>query len=174
MTPMLFTALVVVTFVAPPAPPAPADETKPQMASLDGSWTVLCYEKDGQPVAEAKRMTVTVKDNVATFTDGAADEKDSKQKAMKFAFGLQGTIRVSEIEGTASAATDPSSDKKAASGIYGMTKDYLAICLHDEASTGKRGDDSKETPVKDERAGQPNAKSKCTVILQRATAAAPR
>jgi hypothetical protein len=37
------------------------------MVSLDGNWTVLCIEKDGQPVADAKNKTVNIANNTVTW-----------------------------------------------------------------------------------------------------------
>ena len=52
-----------------------------------------------------------------------------------------------------------------------MTKDYLAICLHDDATAGDRTDKNAaagDRTDKNAAAGtQTTTKSKCTVILQR-------
>lgn len=148
MTPILLSAIAAVSF----APPV--DRPTDAQPSLDGSWTVLCFEKDGQAVPQAKKTAVTIKDNVATFTPAGEDQK---QKSMKLAFGPQATIRVTELDATSTA---PAADQKATGGVYVLTNEFLAICLHDEAAgSGARTDAASEKPI---------TKSKCTVILQRA------
>lgn len=84
---------------------------------IDGNWTVVALEKNGQPVTDAARtMTVSIRGNVATFnrtgsaaaggttgvqpaggtgtTAGAGGS--SEMRAMRLEFGTGGTIRVME------------------------------------------------------------------------------
>jgi hypothetical protein len=113
----------------------PARDAQPAAAqSMDGTWTVVCLEKDGQPVPDAKNLTVTVKNGVCTFAGG--DEKN-RQKAMRVEFGPNGTARVTEQDAAAApgeparadaAAGDP---KAAKTGHYILTKDFFCVCLKD-------------------------------------------
>ncbi len=122
--------------------------------SLDGNWTVVCLEKNGSPVADAKNLTVTVRNNVATFSDS------NKQKAMRFEFAPDGRIRVTEMEGTGTGAgTGTGTGTTAAqpgrpgqpvrpgvgapgspahnetkTGVYVLAKDYFAVSLHDTSA----------------------------------------
>ena len=64
--------------------------------SLDGAWTVVCYEKAGQPQADAKGMTV--KAEGGTITCSGRDGKPSM--TLKVAFGPNGTVQVTEAGGT--------------------------------------------------------------------------
>ena len=122
---------------------------------LDGNWTILCYEKDGQPVSEAKNATVSIKDNTVTFQ---AKDGTTKIKSLRCEFTKPGHIRVTETDASAGKGIDGngSGGDKAKEGVVVCTKNYLAICLHDEnTSTDKASD------------GSPTTKTKCTVILQR-------
>ena len=119
---------------------------------LNGSWTVVCYERDGQPIAEAKNATVTIKDNQISFQ---CKDGTTKIKSMQCEFGKPGHIRVTETD-AASTTGERSSGEKAKEGVVVATKEYLAVCLHDE-STGRS----------QEASASPSMKSKCTVILKR-------
>jgi uncharacterized protein (TIGR03067 family) len=144
------------------SPPAnqnqnPSERTTP--TSLDGTWTVLSIEKQGQPVPEAKQMTVTIKDN--TITCSGKDGK--KTMTWKVDFADKGMVRVKASEGESSTTTDKA-------GVYVLTSDMLAVCLH-EAGTGTTGNTGTGT---NNNANQsqvstsgPNAKSDCTIVLKR-------
>lgn len=156
-------ALILSAMMFAQAPDAPRAEptAKPQAtASLDGSWTVVCYEKNGQPMAEAKDCTVTVKDNVATFTP-----KDDKTKimAIRIECGQNGTIQATEMTG-ASAENKPADRQQAKSGVCVKTQDYVAICIHD---TGANKAGATPNAKTDQDIGT-ETKSYCTVILKRA------
>ena len=134
--------------------------------ALDGNWTVVCYEKNGQPVADAKDKTVSFKNNVITFT--GTDEKSKAMKAMRVEFAANNMIRVLETDASETVSTEDSKTtplgKDAKSGTYILTRDYLAVCLQDTASgTGAGGT---EKPAGDS-ASRPQSKSYCTVILKR-------
>ena len=170
MNALILSAVLVLAQAPTPAPgqgrDAPRDNTP---ISINGSWTVICYEKDGKPMPEAKNVTVTVKDNMITFT-GA---KDNMMAPLKVDFGQQGTIRVTETQATDSTKPTPSEKRgQPMTGVYVLTSEYLAICLHDNAPA-QPGD---VTPAGGTTAGQQNQnqnqnpsqmKSKCTVILKR-------
>lgn len=124
---------------------ATADDTKVSPAkSIDGVWTVVSYEKDGQPQADAKGMTVKAENG--TLTCSAKDGKPAM--TMKLTFGPNATLMATETTGETST---PTAAKK---GVYVLTQDYLAICVHEEA---------KPTDANP----KPEIKGKCTVILKR-------
>jgi len=179
----------------------PTDRAQPTAGGdrldLDGNWTVLCFEKDGQPVEAAKNATVTFKDNMIKFE---GKDGTSKVKSMRIEFDRPGHIRVTEMEPTsagtsttnrgttASGSTDNHGAGKAESGVYVATKDYLAICLHDESAehgsgtgtgtgTGRSGSGTGGTALGSgsqgsqgsqlSSSGFASSKTKCTVILKR-------
>ncbi|MBA4064393.1 MAG: hypothetical protein C0501_11900 [Isosphaera sp.] len=78
-------------------PTGGADKASPS-APFDGNWTVVAAEMNGQPVAEAKNLSVTVRDNVVTFTGagGATGATPGKMKALRLSFGPNSTVRVTE------------------------------------------------------------------------------
>lgn len=177
---------------APQAGTQPPDrDTRSAAAqSLDGAWTVVCLEKDGQPVPDAKNMTVTIKNGVCTFAGG--DDK-TRQKAMRVEFGQHGMVRVTEQDAATApgeaarpeaAAGEPKQAAK--TGHYILTKDFFCFCLKDAAAAGLRpaGDERPAAGAGDDqpvrRAGgadaQPGAFSttipqgkpdSCVVILKR-------
>ena len=123
---LLSAALLAQAPATPQAKPAdPAQTAKADAAkSLDGSWTVISFERDGKPMPEAKDCQVMLKDNVATFTC-----KDDKNKitALRLECGDKGTIRATEV--------DPKSEgkpgeAKTMAGVYVKSSDYIAICVH--------------------------------------------
>lgn len=118
---------------------------------IEGSWTVVSYEKDGQPMAEAKNCTVTIKDNMITF-----EGKEGKApKAMRLEFANMGKLRATEIENV----SDRPDATKAKDGVFVCTQDFLAVCVHDTDATNRNPNAANNgTPTK----------SKCTVVLQRA------
>lgn len=192
----MYAVLLAIALVAaddkPKAPPAGDD--KPAMAaSLDGNWMVVCAEKNGQPVADAKNMTVAIKGNVVTC-NAPAGSTDKAMKAMRLTFGPNATIRVTEANAdgkfndttpdqTPADGTKPDANKGTKSGVYVLTSEYLAICIHEEnANSGIRqvgGTDPATTPPgekpavgteRSEANGKPNGKSYCTMILKRSDA----
>ncbi|OWK35653.1 hypothetical protein [Fimbriiglobus ruber] len=144
---LLGTAVVFSAFVAT----ASAEDAKaPTAKCLDGAWTVVCFEKNGQPQADAKGMTVKADGGVITCSG-----RDGKPAmTLKLAFGPNGTIQVTE--GSSDAAATPLAAK---AGVYVLTEGYLAICVHADATAA--GADQKTA------ADAPNAKSHCSVILKR-------
>lgn len=181
--------------VAPQAPAAPATPAAPQDRaaaapdkSLDGQWTVVCFEKAGQPMPEAKNMTVKCEGNMITCSG-----KDGKPTlAMKVTFGPNATIRVTELGsdakpgaevkpgevqqvGGADRPGDAAGRAGTRAGVYVLTQDYLAICIHEDAAGAREGA-PREAAQPDEAnrasAGNtPSTKSYCTVILRREGAA---
>jgi hypothetical protein len=149
--------LISVSMCFPQAP-----ETTRQTAEkpdLNGSWMILCYERDGKPVDEAKNATVTIKDNVISFQ---AKDGTSKIKSMRCEFIKPGHIRVTEVDSVSTTGTE-----QAKEGVVVATKDYLAVCLHDENAgrneNAGRGQETSSSQI----SSSPSFKSKCTVILKR-------
>jgi uncharacterized protein (TIGR03067 family) len=146
----------------------PADKADAKSDKLDGTWTVIAIEKDGQPMQDAKDMTVTVKDNTITCSG-----KDGKQAmTVKFEFTGPGKAKVNMTEGGTTGATgtpdrkDPAAADRKDGGkegskeaVYVLTGEYLAVCIHDD--TNKTGAVTTE----------PSSKSKCSIILKRGGAA---
>jgi hypothetical protein len=158
---MLLTAVVL---AQPPAQP-PTQPTRPGQAaqpgqagqpgqpgtipragamaqSLDGDWQVLALEKDGRPIDGAATFTVSVRNNVVTFSGG---EERNRPQAMRIEFGPSGTIRLTEQgagdrpgaganERPAAGQPAPASPTASAkTGVYIMAGDYLAVSLHDRS-----------------------------------------
>jgi hypothetical protein len=145
---------------------------------IDGTWTVLSVEKNGQPVPGAKNMTVHVKDNIVTFDSrGGEADKDNKgdngnkgqMPGMRVSFGPNGTILVAEANGDgvieSPGARPPVGGRSHGSvktGVYILSHDYMAICIHDVA------------PQPIQQAGAPlltsgpTSQTRCTVFLKRA------
>jgi len=157
--------------------PSRADGTAEKM-DLDGNWTVLCYEKDGQPVEAAKDAVVTIKDNMVQFQ---AKDGTSKIKSMKLQFDRPGHLRVTETDATSGSGTTGSgrgttggtADHSAKAGVYVHTKDYLAVCVHDDATATDRGQGTTgsgqgSTTTSGRSSG--SEKGKCTVILKKTSA----
>lgn len=126
-----------------------ADDKSTVPQSLNGAWTVVCLEKNGQPQAESKGMTV--KADAGTFTCSGRDGKQAL--TLKLAFGPNGTVQVTESTG------DTSTPTAARAGVYVLTEDILAISINNDVV--QPGADAK--PASD----NPTAKSRCSVILKR-------
>lgn len=166
--------------------------------SLDGNWTVISLERNGQPVPNAASMTVTVRGNTVTFDAGKATggAEPNQMRAMRLDFGRNGQLYVTEANadgkfgtggtgsgtggsgtgtdrsGTGSTTGSPPSgtnprdngtagrpgdDSKfptpagggagaipagSKSGVYVLTQDFFAVCIHEEAGrTGSPGTD---------------------------------
>ena len=199
----MFTILIASTLAlaAPQPPAAPPAGTQPQDRgadkagqmdkALDGQWTIVCLEKNGQPMPEAKNMTVKCEGN--TITCSAKDGKPAM--TLKVVFGQNGTIKVTEqtASGTQPAEVGKPADTAGRdpaamgtkSGVYVMTSDYLAVCIHDDArgaSDRNGGRGAEATPaVVGGRTGaegegaangsNPTTKSYCSIVLKRDGAA---
>ena len=150
-------ALLVVGVSVVAQQPARDEPRKPAPAhSIDGSWTVISAEKNGQPMADAKDMTVTVRDNTIT-----CNGKDGKA-AMTFKVDFQ-KIGHAKVTDQSAGATDK--DKGATrEAVYVLTSDYLAVCVHDD----KAGGEVQPASGTDRTgSGQPASKSYCTLVLKR-------
>lgn len=125
--------------------------------SIDGTWTVLCAEKDGQPMPDAKDITVTVKDNVFWVK-----VKDGKEMKLKMEFTGPGMAKVTEEAPTKDDA--PKTDKAHGpkSAVYVLTNDFLSICVHHDKAEGDIKAASATEPV-----GQASSKSYCSFVLKR-------
>jgi uncharacterized protein (TIGR03067 family) len=141
--------LLSLALSAPPAPPG--DATRPTADALDGNWVVLCEEKDGQPVPDAKDRTVTIKGDTITCND-----KDGKKHmVLRVEFGPKGTIKVADITNAT-----PGERPETKSGVYIHTHDFVAVCVH---KTG-------EQPAAGGAAAAPNrpdARYSCVIFLKR-------
>jgi hypothetical protein len=144
--------------IAKDQPPADQKATKAQ--SIDGTWTVVCAEKNGQPMADAKDMTVTVKDNVITCSG-----KDGKAAmALKVEFTGPGQARVTDQSADTAAASG--GERKAKEATFIKTSDYLAVCVHADKSAPADG--VKQVEATDDRSGaDKSGQSHCTLILKR-------
>ncbi len=149
------------------------DTKKPaNVASIDGQWTVISAEKNGQPMADAKDMTVTVKDNTITCSG-----KDGKAAmTFKVDFAKIGHARVTE-QASAVSTDKPAggSDKEMTrEAVYVLTNDYLAVCIHDDKAAGGAdkpaagGGNDPARPAGASTGNQPSSQSYCTIILKRA------
>ncbi|MFO0852668.1 MAG: hypothetical protein U0871_29520 [Gemmataceae bacterium] len=116
MTALLLTATLL---IQPPQPPTGAGGSRetgttgrnvpdrgpiaqPATTSIDGTWTVVAFERNGQPVADTAGMTVTVRNNVATFSGGGG--RDAGVMPMRFATGSLGTVMVTMGDGPGAAS----------------------------------------------------------------------
>lgn len=165
MNALILSVVLVLAQAPTPAPTAEREANRDNTPmSINGNWTVICYEKDGKPMPEAKNVTVNVKDNMITFTGG----KDNMMAPLKVNFGPQGTIRVTEAQ--VADATKPTPGEKRSqemAGVYVLTNDYLAICLHDNAPAQQGEVTAAGGTVPQQGQTQPQMKSKCTVVLKR-------
>jgi hypothetical protein len=127
------------------AAPAAADSPKgPDAKSLDGTWTVVSYEKNGEAQADARGMTV--KAEAGTITCSGKDGKTAM--TLKVVFGQNGTVQVNEANGDSATTVSRA-------GVYVLTQDILAISINEEASA--------DTKVVEGQGG----KARCNVILKR-------
>ncbi len=156
---LLLCAMLVAPQQDPSSPTRPADRDNMAKVSLDGNWTVLCVEKEGQPMPDTKKMTVSIANNVVTCKSDVKHD----MKSMRLEFGPDATIRVTEMN-------DRGVAEKAKTGVYVLSKDILAICLHDSATnTTNAGTDGERTSRKIDAAfaPTPHTKSHCTMVLRR-------
>ena len=132
--------------------PRTADSTA--NVSLDGNWTIVCLEKDGQPQPDAKNMTVMAKGD--TITCSGKDGKPAM--TWKLTFADKGRINVTSTDANTSGQPQANAGE-AKSGVYVLTNDVLAICVHD----AKAGTETSAAGT----AGSPQVKSHCSIILKR-------
>ncbi len=142
----------------------PRTTASPSSKSIDGTWTVLSAEKDGQPMGEAKEITVTVKDNMITCRG-----KDGKEMKMKLEFTGPGMAKVTE-EATTRTSDQANADKDnkdaktgAKEAVYVLTNDFLAICVHHAKAEG----DIKTASGTEASGRTASSKSYCSFVLQR-------
>ena len=131
--------------------------------TLDGSWAVVAYERDGSAVDGASSRTVTVRGNTMSFGTGrsgtgagpdAGGGADAAFGTFRMEFGPRGTIRVTELgpgaaggtgtggTGTGKGAgtgrtetgagTAAGADTGIRTGVYVMSRDFIAITLHED------------------------------------------
>jgi hypothetical protein len=143
----LLTALAVL--IQPPAQPVPPQPGQfvpgqpgvnqpgmPATTSLDGTWTVLTLEKNGDVVKDMANKTITVKNGIATFTNG-----NDKREQMRLEFGPNGTLRVTDLSNNTDQTNTPPpgaipggvaqySPQQMKTGVYIMTNNYFSVTLH--------------------------------------------
>ena len=123
-----------------------AEDVKKNAKSIDGAWTVVCYEKGGEAQADAKGMTV--KADAGIITCAGKDGKGAM--TMKVVFGPNGMIQITEVNAD---TTVPASAAK--SGVYVLTEHYLAISLNGDA------------PAAGGKPTSASTKPYCNIILKR-------
>ncbi len=182
---------IALAFAAAQQPAAPGQSRANPAAgahpSIDGNWTIICLEKNGQPVADARNMTVSIRGDTITFNKSGTTDPAPAMKAMRVMFGPNGTVRVSEADDNkfsaapaAQPGAPPGAPSVAKSGVYVLTHDYLAVCVHDTAAP-RTGAAAAAQPQPDATrsataagieaqpaAGAgPQQRSYCTVVLRR-------
>lgn len=163
MNALLLTVALLLPAQETPKPveqPGGAPAAKSQ--SLDGNWTVVCYEKNGLPMTEAKDCTVMIKDNLVTFQP---KNDKTKMMAIRLELGQNGTIRATETAQVGTDSKPEDKDNPAKTGVIVRTQEYVAICVHDAGADKGKGGEEKTTNDKPGQATE--AKSYCTVILKR-------
>lgn len=142
----------------------PANTAKANKATaLDGTWTVLSAEKNGEAVKDAKDMTVTVKDNVITC-NCAKSGTTTRIELTGPGKGKVTTTEGKEKDGDRTIAKDGAKGE-AKEAVIVLTTDYLAVCVLDEKPT--LGGDGKPRERNPDAAYQPSTKEQSTVILKR-------
>jgi len=132
--------------------------------SLDGTWTVVSCEKNGQAMTDAKRMTCSIRNNTVTFatdktgSNNSSNNSSGDMKTMKLEFGPQATIRVTELDARGS------SDNKTKQGVCVVSKDFIAVTILDDMASGNRTSLKPNENFTD----KPQTKSHFTVFLKRA------
>lgn len=164
-----------------PGGTAPAAQPQPAAHPVDGNWTIICLEKNGRPVEDARNLTVSIQKNTITFNKAGGSPSDVK--AMRVEFGPKGTVRVTEADAdnkfTPAGDTPPATGSGVAkAGVYVLTQDYLAVCVHDQpagaaATEIRPGGGTTTDQPRVGNAGQAQARSYCTVILRRAEGGRP-
>jgi hypothetical protein len=83
-------------------------------------------------------------------------------KTMRLEFGPHAGIRFTEMN-------DHGAIEKTKVGVYVLSKDFLAICLHDArpASASDRTADGERTSFKIDYTANPQIKSHCMMVLKR-------
>jgi hypothetical protein len=148
----LIAALVLAQNPPQPQPPQPPQPGQPRPAdptattSLDGTWTVVAFERNGRPVADADTMSVTIRNGLITFTGG---DESARLRPMRLEFAPNGMVRLIETPpadppGTRPGTTPPDAPKTerpvapgstpgvpARTGVYVLTRDFFVLSLND-------------------------------------------
>jgi uncharacterized protein (TIGR03067 family) len=98
-----------------------AQEAKKEMAQLEGEWTMVSGERDGQPVPDEMRKTAkrVVKDGETTVEIGG-------QVFMKAKFTIDPAKKPKAIDYTISGGAN---DGKKVLGIYELDGDTVKFCF---------------------------------------------
>ncbi len=146
----LASVLLTGAFVMAEDPTTTKTAEKGDKAScLDGTWKVLCAEKNGEAIPDAKDMTVTVKDNTITCNCSKTGN------TMKIELTGPGKARVTATEGKGEVSKGEGKGE-AKEATFILTNDYLAVCMHEEKDAKSASADYK-----------PSTKNQCTVMLKR-------
>jgi len=158
--------------------PTGTTSAREKSAMLDGTWTVLSVEKNGQPMTDAKMKTVTIRNNIITCNSS----ENHDMKVMRIEFGPEARVRVTDVSNDRNAANNDAANtginnnstpnEHAKMGVCVLSKDFFALCLHDDAKTNTTSNTSEDTRTSmkaDENfIAHPHSKSKFTIILKRA------
>jgi uncharacterized protein (TIGR03067 family) len=116
----------LLTVILVMAAPAPAEDKKKDEEKIQGAWTIVSLEENGNKVPEdkVKAMKVTIKDNVLALSDGSKEEKvkfkiDASKKPKSIDFFMEG-------------------EEGQMQGIYELEGDTLKMCWHKEGKESKR------------------------------------
>jgi len=155
---------VAVTTAQPPAA-APADQARAAAAAagplVDGTWSVLTFERGGESVPAARAATATVRNNTITFAsdsrvstgdaggatgtgtatgtgptsraDRSGPTVGSSMRPIHLDFGPAGTVRVTELNESDNRRGGAAA--AARPGVYVLSRDFLAVSVWDDSGT---------------------------------------
>ena len=152
--------------------------TDTQAPRIDGQWTIVYCEMDGQKVDPSRSNTLTISGNVATFT------KEGKQCRVQLNPGRDGMLTATELStdqragaqqdrpgaqpGQPGAGTVPGQGTHR--GVYIASQEYLCLCLEKQGSEPRpaaaTGAGAAARPAAD-RGGDRPAEGKMVMILKR-------
>jgi hypothetical protein len=162
MNPLLFAALLVVA--ADDQQKGRLDPYAGRAASiatmLDGQWTLVYGEREGQRLDKAGTTNVTIRANVLTFNT------DGQQHNWRLDFGAHQSLRAwhegegartsSGVSGTTrNSGTDSSTGKAAGHrGVYILSGEYLCLSLEPAGAGGIPSTASGTAGARDTASGQ--------------------
>jgi hypothetical protein len=191
----MYALLIAALIAQDPTRPAPRPSDRDAAAgrpTVEGTWTVIAFERNGSPVDGAPSRTATVRGNMLSFSAGKSEttketSPDGTFSALRLEFGPRGAIRVTELAGGA-AATDPKADRPASDatapgaseargGVYVLSRDYLVISVQENrggtgvgAGRPAVGPAPERKTATDPAAVGPEMRSYLTLILKRSDA----
>ena len=186
----MFACFVSLCLSSAAQPPDRYDSSSDSLT--EGSWIVVCLERDGLAVPGARGVTVKIKGNIATFAKSKADDADQLEghhlRAIKLKFTAKGIVQV--IEANADGEFDapgpittkrpngnphqPADNKFSPApvagtpldGVYALTHDYLVISVL-QSQTGSTTNYLSSTPGTVNQPSGPVSRTYFTVILKR-------